>query len=192
VGRTLWLEDGSVVYNCCWSSPAQSFLGPSSAGLVIFPISKSMLCYDRRSVDQSVLVSSTHLGLTTRFLLLSGSCGFVDVGRSLWREDGSVVYNCCWTSPVILGSESRGSSDHILLPQIRESPNLEGQFTVFISPRNKVAHFEPQTLGSLFFASYDSQGYGGRYSNLRRRGVLNRFSLYRARTDNTEINSRDR
>jgi hypothetical protein len=31
--------------------------------------------------------------------LLSDSCGFVDVGRSLWREDGSVVYNCCWSSP---------------------------------------------------------------------------------------------
>jgi hypothetical protein len=53
--------------------------------------SKLKLCYDRRSVGQSVLVSSTHLGLTTRSLLLSDSCGLVDVGRSLWREDGSVV-----------------------------------------------------------------------------------------------------
>jgi hypothetical protein len=57
------------------------------------------LCYDRRSVGQSVLVSSTHLGLTTRFLLLSDSCGFVDVGRSLWRENRSAVYNCCCSSP---------------------------------------------------------------------------------------------
>jgi hypothetical protein len=40
----------------------------------------SELCYDRRSVGQSVLVSSTHQGLTTRFLLLSDNCGFVDVG----------------------------------------------------------------------------------------------------------------
>jgi hypothetical protein len=31
----------------------------------------------------SVLVSSLHLRLTTRFLLLSDSCGFVDVGRCL-------------------------------------------------------------------------------------------------------------
>jgi hypothetical protein len=37
-------------------------------------------------------------------------------------------------SAVILGSESRGTCDHILLSQIRDS---------------------------LFFASYDSQGYGG-------------------------------
>jgi hypothetical protein len=31
------------------------------------------------------------LRLTTRFLLLSDSWGFLEVGRSLWREDGSVV-----------------------------------------------------------------------------------------------------
>jgi hypothetical protein len=36
---------------------------------------KSKLCYDRRSVGQSVLVSSTHLRSKTRFLLLSDSCG---------------------------------------------------------------------------------------------------------------------
>jgi hypothetical protein len=40
-----------------------------------------------------------HLGLTTRFLLLSDSYGFAGVGRSLWREDGFVVYSCCWPSP---------------------------------------------------------------------------------------------
>jgi hypothetical protein len=37
--RVCWCEtlsltrDGSVVYNCCWSSPVQSFSGPSPAGL---------------------------------------------------------------------------------------------------------------------------------------------------------------
>jgi hypothetical protein len=49
---------------------------------------------------QSVLVSSPHLGPKTRFLLLSDSCGFVDVGHPLWREDRSVIYNCCWPSPM--------------------------------------------------------------------------------------------
>jgi hypothetical protein len=33
------------------------------------------------------------------FLLLSDSCGFLDVERLLWLEDGSVVYNSCWPSP---------------------------------------------------------------------------------------------
>jgi hypothetical protein len=52
-----------------------------------------------QSKSQSYLVSSTHLGLTTRFLLLSDSCRFVDVGHSLWQENGSAIYNCCWSLP---------------------------------------------------------------------------------------------
>jgi hypothetical protein len=39
--------------------------------------------------------------------------------------------------------------DHILLSQIRDYPNLEGQFPVFISPGKRVAHLYPQALGSL-------------------------------------------
>jgi hypothetical protein len=34
----------------------------------------------------------------TRFVLLSDSCGLLDQVLPLWQEDGSVVYNCCWTS----------------------------------------------------------------------------------------------
>jgi hypothetical protein len=44
----------------------------------------------------------------------------------------------------ILKFESRGTHDHILLSQIRDSPNLEGQVTVFISLRNRVARLYPQ------------------------------------------------
>jgi hypothetical protein len=62
---------------------------------------------------------------------------------------------------VILQSESRRTHDYILLSQIRDSPNLEGQVPVFISHRNRVAQLYPQALGSLFIASCDSQGYGG-------------------------------
>jgi hypothetical protein len=127
--------------------------------------SKSKLCNDRRSVGQSVLMSSTHLGFTTRSLLLSDSCGFVDVGRSLWRENGSAVYNCCWSEPAqsFLGflRPSPAGLVTIFYSQIRYSPNLEGQVPVFISPRNRVAQLYSQALGSLFIASYDSQGYGG-------------------------------
>jgi hypothetical protein len=54
--------------------------------------SESNLYYDRWSLGQSVLMSSTHLGAQTRCLLLSDSCGFVYVERPLWRVDGSVVY----------------------------------------------------------------------------------------------------
>jgi hypothetical protein len=35
------------------------------------------------------------------------------------------------------------------------------EVSVFTSPRNRVAQLYPQALGSLFVASYDSQGYDG-------------------------------
>jgi hypothetical protein len=47
--------------------------------------SKSKLCYNQRSVGQSVLEKRTHMGLKTRSLLLTDSCKLVDVGCSLWR-----------------------------------------------------------------------------------------------------------
>jgi hypothetical protein len=65
------------------------------------------------------------------------------------------------TRAVILRLESRVTHDHILLSQIRDSLNLEGQVHVFISPRNRVARLYPQALSSLFIASYNSQGCGG-------------------------------
>jgi hypothetical protein len=64
-------------------------------------------------------------------------------------------------SAVFLGSESRWTHDHILLSQIRDSPELEGQVPLFISPRESVTRLYPQALGSLFVAFYDSQDYGG-------------------------------
>jgi hypothetical protein len=59
-------------------------------------------------------------------------------------------------SAVILRSESRENHDHILLSQIRDSPNLEGQVSVFISPRNTVVRLYPQALGSPCVTSYGS------------------------------------
>jgi hypothetical protein len=47
-----------------------------SSVLISSQLSESELYYDRRSVGQSFLVSSPHLGFMTRFLLLSGHCGF--------------------------------------------------------------------------------------------------------------------
>jgi hypothetical protein len=83
-------------------------------------------------------------------------------GRSLTRERICGVQLLLFlASAVILGSESRGTCDHILLSQIRDFPNLEGQVPAFISPRMRVAQLYPQALGSRFVASYDSHGYGG-------------------------------
>jgi hypothetical protein len=46
-------------------------------------------------------------------------------------------------SAVILRSESRGTHDHILLSQIQDSPNLEGQVPVFISRKYRMAQLYP-------------------------------------------------
>jgi hypothetical protein len=71
----------------------RGILGTNSEFSPGLSVCQSVLYYDRRSVGQSILVSSPHLGLMTRFLLLSDNCGFVDMGRPLWREYGSVFYN---------------------------------------------------------------------------------------------------
>jgi hypothetical protein len=55
------------------------------------------------------------MGLKTRFLLLPDGFVFADVGR-ICRLQLLLVL----ASAVILGSESRGTRDHILLSQIRE------------------------------------------------------------------------
>jgi hypothetical protein len=93
------------------------------------------LYYDRRWVGQSVLVSSSHVGLMTRFLLLSDHCGFWYGAPSLTRGRDCLlqctVYNI----------------QYILLSQIWDSPNLEDQVPVFISPRNRVARLYPRALG---------------------------------------------
>jgi hypothetical protein len=47
-------------------------------------------------------------------------------------------------SAVILGSDSFGTHDHNMLPQIRDSSKLEGQVAVFISPRYMVAQLYPK------------------------------------------------
>jgi hypothetical protein len=69
----------------------------------------------RPTVSLSVcLVSKPHLGPNIRFLLLSGSCGFVHVGRPLWREHWSVVYNCYWSSPAQSYVSPMKSSRHFV------------------------------------------------------------------------------
>jgi hypothetical protein len=64
----------------------------------------------------------------------------------------------------------RGTHNHNLLSQIRDSANLEGQVPVFIFLRNKVARLYLQ--GSLFVAYYDSQGCGGGIRPRLHTGVL--------------------
>jgi hypothetical protein len=73
----------------------------------------------------------------------------------------NLLYNCFWALPDqrLLGRCS-AELTAICYCLIWDSPNLEGQVHVFISPRDRVAKLYPWALGSLFVASYDSQGGG--------------------------------
>jgi hypothetical protein len=81
-------------------------------------------------------------------------------------------------SAVILRSKSLWTRDQILLPRIQDSPNLQDQVLVFISPRTRVARLYPRARGSLFVASYDSQGYGGGIRHASTRHVYFPFTTY--------------
>jgi hypothetical protein len=68
-------------------------------------------------------------------------------------------------SAVILGP-STAELDHILLSHIRDSLNLEGQVSVFISPRNSVDQLYIQTLGFSYRRLLRLAELRCRYSNL--------------------------
>jgi hypothetical protein len=130
---------------------------------------KLKLIYERQSVGQSVLVSGAHLGPVTNFSLSSKFpsdrqlhfCYFVAPSLTKGRVC-NILYNCFWALPEqsLLG-RSPTELRAIFYCLIWDSPNLEGQVPVFISPRNWVAQLYPRVLGSLSVASYDSQGSGG-------------------------------
>jgi hypothetical protein len=71
--------------------------------------------------------------------------GFVTRGASLPRRRVCrLQLLLVLSSAVILGSEPRGTHDHILLSQIPDSPNLEGQVPVFIPPGRWWPSFTPR------------------------------------------------
>jgi hypothetical protein len=102
--------------------------------------SKSKLLYDWRFTADQFVFASSPLRLTTNiYFFRLNTCGhspyvtFSLTRRWVYRLQLLLVL----ASSVILGSESRGTHDHILLSQIRDSPNLGGQVHVFISPGTK-------------------------------------------------------
>jgi hypothetical protein len=152
-----------------FSSPSFR-LPPQETPLILIPASvqfrvqSSEFRVTLRLADyrQSVLATSPWRPTTRLFIFQLNTCGYSPyVTSSLTR--GSVCrlqLLLFLASAVILRFESHGTHDHILLSQIPDSPNLEGQVPVFISPRNRVDRLYPQALGSLFVA-YGSQSYGG-------------------------------
>jgi hypothetical protein len=97
------------------------------------PKSQSKLCYERRSVGQSVW------GLQPDIYYYETVAGLLRWG-ALSDERTGLPFT------IAAGPRQRGqprvrvwgTRDHSLLSQIRDSPNLEGQVPVFISPRHWV------------------------------------------------------
>jgi hypothetical protein len=115
-----------------------------------------------RSISQYVLVSSALVGLAIRYYFLSEFCCLKFAILFLWGvlSDERTVLQFAVQS---LNAPSRVEPVTILYCLIWDSPNLEGQVPVFISPRNRVAQLRvyPWVLGSLYVALCDSQSYGG-------------------------------
>jgi hypothetical protein len=86
---------------------------------------------------------------TSNFIFELNSCGHSPyVTSSLTRGRVCRLHLLlAFAIAVILRPECRGTHGHILLSQIRDSHNMEGQVPVFISPRNRVAQLYAQALG---------------------------------------------
>jgi hypothetical protein len=77
-------------------------------------------------------------------------------GRPLWREDGSAICG-------VINGPSCSEPETILYCLIWDSPNLDDQVPVFISPQQQGGPVipPPPGTGSLYGVSYDSPRYGG-------------------------------
>jgi hypothetical protein len=109
-------------------------------------VSESELLHDRRFTANQFVLATSPLRLTTSVFFHLNTCFHSPyVTSSLTRGwVCSLQLLLGLASEVILRSESCGTRDDILLFQIRDCPNLEGQVPVFLSPRNRLASFTPR------------------------------------------------
>jgi hypothetical protein len=94
---------------------------------------------------------------------LSKNCGFLDTGHSLtrgWVSNLLVQMLLSLARAVTLESNTPRKHVHILLSRFR-LPQPGGSGSHIYILWNKVAQLYSRALGSLFVASYDSQGYSG-------------------------------
>jgi hypothetical protein len=130
-------------------------------------VSESELLYDLSfTANQFVLAKSLLRVMTSNFIFQLNTCDYSPyVTSSLTR--GWVCrlqLLLVLASADILRSESHRIHDHVLLSQFRDSPNLEGQVPVFISPRSRVTRLYPPGNGVPFRRLLRLAGLRWRYS----------------------------
>jgi hypothetical protein len=117
------------------------------------------------------------LGLVTRYYFLSEGCCLkftVLFLRGALSDDRTFLLFAVQS----LNGPSSTESVTLLQCIIWDSPNPDGQVPVFISTRNRAAQLHPRALGSLYVASYHSQGYGGGILTRLRTGSILMVSIY--------------
>jgi hypothetical protein len=131
---------------------------PQEVEVILRPIVSRPVCLDGKHASET---RDKFFFLLEIFFRQLWDCYFVAPSLTRGRV-WNLLYNCIWALPVqsLLG-RSHAELTAIFYFLIWDSPNLEGQVPVFISPRNRVTKIYPRALGSLFVASFDSQGYGG-------------------------------
>jgi hypothetical protein len=108
--------------------------------------SESELLYDWRfTANQFVLATGPLKPTTSIFFFQLNTCGYSPYVTSTLTKGWvcRLQLLLLLASSAILRSETRGTHDHILLPQILDYPNLKGQGPAFISPRKRVAQLYP-------------------------------------------------
>jgi hypothetical protein len=99
------------------------------------------LLYDWRFSAEQFILTTSPLGLTTSNFFQLNTCGHSPYVTTYLTRGWvcRLQLSLVLVSAVILRSESRETHDHILLSQLQDYLNLEGQVPVFMSPRKRAA-----------------------------------------------------
>jgi hypothetical protein len=104
----------------------------------------------RTMVSRPVCLSVRHpFWANDQIFCFQAVCGFVDVGRPLWREEESVIYSCCCALPAqsFPGLSPTGLKIIFYFLKFETPPTWKDKVPVFISCRNKVDQLYLQVLG---------------------------------------------
>jgi hypothetical protein len=152
MGPSLRREEVSDYY---WSLPLpksdstgsyfhHSFISRTHSHIITYSQNQSYITTDGQSASlcwcKAPIWDPRQIFLLIFLKLCLDSYGFVDVGRPLWRDVGSIVSIFCCALPAqsFSGLNPAGLMTIIYCLRFWDSLNLEGQVPVFISPRNMV------------------------------------------------------